>query len=110
MFFKPPKNDSNYYWTQNATALMRKYGLSESRVRRVLGNYERKEAGIAPGTVAVAQTVGGKNKYEIWVMYENKAQKSKRKNENSTLRKKIIAAWKYPGRAPKGKPIEAPLA
>lgn len=107
MFFKLPKNDATFYWTQNAAALMRKYGLSESRVRRVLGNFQRKETGIAPGTVAVAQTAGSaKNPYEIWVMYQE-IKKSKIRNQNG-CNKKIIAAWKYPGRAPEGKPIEAP--
>lgn len=111
MFFKFPKNDANFYWTQNAALLMRKYNLSESKVRRVIGNFERKELGIAPGTIAVAQRAGSaKNQYEIWVMYENEKQRSKHKAQKTILRKKIVAAWKYPGQAPRGKLIEAPLA
>ena len=80
---------SSYLWTAHAQAKMRFYGLSESRVRRVLHSPLRIEEGIAPGTVAALQPASYKTKdgkrswgQEIWVMYKiTKNQQSKTNNE-----------------------------
>lgn len=73
-------------FTKHAQAKMRFYNLSESRVRRVLDSPKRKEEGIAPQTIAMMQPAGSqKHPYEIWVMISANA-------------RKIISAWRYPGR------------
>ncbi len=89
MKYKRPKNDNKYVWTKHAVEKMRFYGLTESRLKRVLEQPERKEVGVVEGAVAVVQTIGNKRKTEIWVMY---------KNEGG--RKKIITVWRYPGVSP----------
>jgi hypothetical protein len=82
-------------WTKHCQEKMRYYGLSEQRVKRVLRNPERKEEGIAPGTVALMQSSGSrKHPTEIWLMYQRVGE---------TI--KIITAWRYPGKSPLGKPI-----
>lgn len=87
---------SSYVWTQHAKAKMAYYGLSESRVKRVLRNPLRREEGIAPKTIACMQPSSIKTKnnektwsQEIWVM----AQVDKKKST------KIISAWRYPGKS-----------
>lgn len=71
---------------------MRQYGLSESRVKRIIHSPKRIEAGIAPETVAYMQVSGSpKHPYELWVMLQD--EKSRRK---------IISAWRYPGVTKKG--------
>ena len=77
------------------------YGLSESRVKRVLRHPRRIEEGVAEKTVALMQPPSikrraGKDTWtqEIWVM----AQKRGR-----TLH--IISVWRYPGVAPQRNPI-----
>lgn len=95
---KEPKNTNSLHWTQHSKAKMRQYQLSERRVLRVLKNPERKEEGIAPGTIAAMQTYGTKrHPKEIWVMYQ--IEKSKIK---------IISAWRYPGKTKIGKPPPIP--
>lgn len=75
-------------------AKLRQYRFSEKRVLRILRKPDRKEEGIAPGTIAVMQITGTKlHPTEAWAMYLR-------------LKKpkgiKIISAWRYPGRTPKG--------
>lgn len=92
----------NYTWTQHSRIKMSYYGLSESRVKRVLRNPSRKEEGIAPKTFACMQPASTKTKdgkkmwsQELWVM----AQQTKKGDT------KIISAWRYPGMSK----IRAPL-
>jgi hypothetical protein len=85
------KNTKEFVWTKHAVAKMRFYGLSENRVKKIFRAPSRIEEGIAPGTIAMMQTVGGKRKTEIWVMYQ----------KTKSSQKKIIAAWRYPGKSPK---------
>ncbi|MBI4094807.1 MAG: hypothetical protein HY435_01280 [Candidatus Liptonbacteria bacterium] len=67
---------------------MRFYRLSEGRVKRVLHTPKRVEEGIAPKTIAMMQPAGSaKHPYEIWVMFQDAGQ-----------RRKVISAWKYPGK------------
>ena len=97
MLAKFTESNGKIYWTKHSRGKMRQYQLSESRLKRILRNPERKEVGIAPGTTAVMQSTGAKKKpKEIWVMYQK-------------LKKiKIISAWRYPGRSPVGKPLPIP--
>lgn len=77
------------FWTRHSKEKMRFYNLSESRVKRVLRAPKRIEEGVAPETVAMMQSAGTlKNPYEIWVMVENEK-----------MQKKIISAWRYPGKS-----------
>ena len=98
MYFKFPKNDEKTVWTKHVAEKMRFYGLSESRLRRVLSNPKRKETGIAPDTVAIMQPTGSeKHPTEIWLMYKKTGKKIK-----------IITAWRYPGISPVREPPPIP--
>lgn len=91
MYFKSPHDDQQIIWTRHVISKMKQYGFSEARLRRLLNHPERQEQGIAPGTIALMQTVGTKKRpTEIWLMYQliNK-------------KKRIITAWRYPGISPK---------
>lgn len=86
------------YWTRHSQTKMRQYRFSEKRVLRITRKPDRIEEGIAPGTIAAMQITGTKSHpTEAWAMY-------------LLLKKpkgiKIISAWRYPGRTPKGeKPV-----
>lgn len=83
------------HWTHHSKAKMRHYRLSEARVRRIMHSPGRIEEGIAPDTIAMMQPAGSeKNPYELWVMIQE--EKSRRK---------IISAWRYPGRTKPGTPL-----
>ncbi|MDO8504452.1 MAG: hypothetical protein Q7S36_01210 [Candidatus Liptonbacteria bacterium] len=87
------------YWTAHARGKMFFYKLSEGRVKRLLHSPERVETGIAPETIAVMQTQKGpKNSYEIWAMVA----------EDKT-RRKVISAWRYPGKTKPGEPLPAEI-
>ena len=100
------------YWTDHSKMKMRQYGLSKSKILNLLYKPERKEQGIATGTMAVMQTkkVYGNLKKpvlnsrtvkkapgEIWMMY--------RDDEDT---RKIISAWRYPGVSKPGEDIPIP--
>ena len=75
------------HWTAHARAKMRYYGLSESRVKRILHSPARVEEGVAPKTIAVMQKAGSKaHPTELWAMVEE-----------TPLRRKVVSAWRYPG-------------
>ena len=83
------------YWTSHSRYKMRFYGLSESRVKRVISFPKRIQEGIVPDTIAMMQSAGTeKHPYEIWLMIQ----------EEKT-RRKIISAWRYPGRTKPGQPL-----
>ncbi len=87
-------NKETFYWTKHSKAKMKYYRLSENQVKRVLRKPERVEEGIAPETIAAMEIAGTKkHPTEIWIMYV--VFKKPRKV-------KIISAWRYPGRTPKG--------
>ena len=93
------------HWTQHSKGKMRYWRLSERRVKRVLKNYDRRDLGIAPNTVAVMEIVGTKKRpTEIWAMYQKTPKNSKTKQRTI----KIISAWRYPGRSPRGQPPPIP--
>ncbi len=93
MYFNAPKDDEQLSWTRHVVSKMRQYGLSSTRLKRLLNNPERQEQGIAEGTIALMQTVGTKKRpTEIWLMYQPIDKK-----------KRIITAWRYPGISPKQK-------
>lgn len=114
-----PKEDSKYSWTDHAWEKMQYYGISESRIKRIIRFPTRTEEGVAEKTVAVMQPGGGKRYSEIWVMYalahsrESEKVKDKSgkldnmKNFNFGSQKKIrvITAWRYPGKSPERDPI-----
>lgn len=102
---------SQYAWTKHAQYKMKFYGLSESRVRRVIKSPLRIEEGIAPQTIAAMQPASYKTKdgqktwsQEIWVMYriKNKSKHSLKQTSNLLKPKEnvltIISAWRYPGK------------
>ncbi len=80
LILKGPKETKNVHWTKHAKEKMQQYWLSEKRVLKVVKNPERKEEGIAPGTIAVMQSYGTKKKKEIWVMYQIVNSKLKTQN------------------------------
>jgi hypothetical protein len=93
MFLKLQKKNEKIFWTKHAKEKMRQYQLSEKRVLRILRKPDRREEGIAPGTIAQMQITGTKkNPTEVWTMYQIKKSKII----------KIISAWRYPGRTPAG--------
>lgn len=96
------KKSKKIFWTNHALAKMRFYGLSEQRILRVLHTPERIEEGIASRTIAMMQPAGSKkHPYEVWTMIQDLSA-----NRHGTkARRKIISAWKYPGRTKPGDPI-----
>lgn len=70
------------------------YKLSEQRIKRVLNSPKRIEEGIALNTIAVMQPFGNKNQHELWVMIQE-----------TKIRRKVISAWRYPGRTKIGEPL-----
>jgi hypothetical protein len=122
---KLPKDTPEISWTKHAAQKMRYYGISESRVKKVLKNPKRIEEGIAPNTVALMQPLKTKRSQEIWVMYQKLSSKLPpslgsspkttkdtvklrwaNKTQSSKLR--IISVWRYPGVSPLRKPIFIP--
>lgn len=124
--FKLPKNDDKYLWTAHVVEKMRFYGISESRIKRIVRFPARTEEGIVDDTIAVMQpnaTQTDKNgkktwKQEVWVMYKlvsfkkqvnNKQEKKIEQNleilKSSDKRIKIITAWRYPGMSSNRDPI-----
>ena len=111
---------SKIFWTTHSKLKMRYYRLSEKRVLRVLKKPDRKEEGIVEGTIANMQISGTKKRpSEIWVMYiVLKHSKGINPHTKRALDAfgvkfseagarygagvKIISAWRYPGRTPKG--------
>jgi hypothetical protein len=101
-----------YIWTLHSKFKMKYYGISESRVKRIINFPDRVEEGIVKNTIAAMQKSGSKKKYqEIWVMYtmeKSKKLKSGKEILNKIYKKpkiKIITAWRYPGKSPERNPI-----
>ena len=124
-------------WTEHARLKMRQYGFSEARVKRVLRNPVRTEAGIAPRTVAVmtpANPALGKRSASPATGHASGRQsglgsaapansadgfhakkiKKSMKSEiwvmyaDTKKARKIIAAWRYPGVSPVRQPPPFP--
>lgn len=94
-----------YIWTNHAKGKMRQYGLSESRVRRIIKSPVRIEEGIAQDTIAFMQPssykrVDGERTWnqELWVM----AQRVPSEKKKNVIEMKIISAWRYPGKTKEG--------
>lgn len=112
------KQESLFIWTKHSQGKMLEYGLSESRVKRIVRNPQRVEKGIAPKTLASMQKAGSKkHPYEIWTMYVIEKSRVKKDPTGSCKRLqkskvgnkiKIISAWKYPGITHPGDPIPIP--
>ncbi len=89
-----PKDDERYSWTSHVFGKMMQYGISESRIKRIIRFPKRTEEGIVPGTVAVMTPTETKRYQEIWVMYALKRKKLR-----------VITTWRYPGKSPERDPI-----
>jgi len=77
---------------------MQYYGLTPSRVLRVIRAPERVEEGVAEGTLAAMQTAGTKAKpWEIWTMWKDTG---KSDGPFNVSKKVVITAWRYPGVSP----------
>ena len=128
MLLKLPVNDRKIIWTEHSKMKLKQYRFSEKRVLRIFRQPDRIEEGIAQGTIAAMQITGTKRRpTEAWMMYvimkRPRAKKVNfllppsvaRREMNEVQRPpslqlgrgvKIISAWRYPGRTPKGeKPI-----
>lgn len=100
MQLKAPKEEK-IFWTQHSKMKLGQYRFSEKRVLRILRKPDRREEGIALGTVASMQITGTKkNPTEAWVMYVIL---------KKPRGKKIISAWRYPGRTLEGERPSIPL-
>lgn len=91
------KDDRKYAWTFHSKMKMAHYGIGPGTVKRVIRYPDRKEEGIAERTIAVMKEKKTKSAQELWVMYQNLGAK-----------KRVISAWIYPGKSPKGKEIFVP--
>jgi len=94
MLLKSSEGQRKIAWTQHSKNKLRQYRFSEKRVLRIFRRPDRVEEGIAEGTVAAMQITGTKkHPTEAWIMYV-------------ILKRpkgiKVISAWRYPGRTPKG--------
>lgn len=101
-----------YVWTNHAILKMRQYGLTESRIKRVIRFPARIEEGIAENTIAAMQPAEAKKYHEIWVMYQFSGNIEKTEAEklrcialNQKPKVKIITAWRYPGKSKERDPI-----
>lgn len=104
MILKRPKE---LYWTTHSIMKMRFYGLSRQRISRVLHSPGRVEEGIAPDTVAYMHVAGNAaHPYELWVMVQDESLDSA---QGKSVRRKVISAWKYPGRTKPGAPLPAAI-
>jgi hypothetical protein len=83
----------NYLWTKHSEEKMKFYGLSKQRIVRIIRRPERKEEAIVPDCVAVMQPINKKHSSEIWTIYVDV-------KKNNVNYRKIITAWRYPGKSP----------
>lgn len=89
------RSNKPLHWTSHSKYKMRFYGLSESRLKRVISYPKRIEEGIAPDTIAMMQPAGSeKHPYEIWLMIQEEKK-----------RRKVISAWRYPGKTKPRQPL-----
>ena len=108
---KPPKSDKKYLWTNHVFEKMQFYGISESRIKRIVRFPTRIEEGIAEQTVAVMQPAGSTRYQEIWVMYKVigstklKVKGLDSEKFGSEKKIKVITAWRYPGKSPERDPV-----
>lgn len=107
-FIKFITSMAKLYWTEHSKIKMRQYGLSKTKLINLIYKPERKEIGIAPGTVAVMKSNKSYTKIklssfqkrsagEVWLMYKDVKE----------LRN-IISAWRYPGISKPGESIPIP--
>lgn len=112
--------NQKYEFTNHARVKMRQYGITESRVKRIIRYPERTEETVIEKAIAAMQKTGGKKDKEMWVMYligKSKIKSQKSKNEEDDEREgisnfslpvrkiKVITAWRYPGVSPRRNPI-----
>lgn len=105
MKFKLLKDDEKYSWTAHVFMKMQQYGISPSRIKRIIRYPKRTEKGIAPNTIAVMQPAGTKKYQEIWVMYKLAKRAGVKTGGPKHKQLKIITTWRYPGKSPEREPI-----
>lgn len=94
-----------YHWTNHVQRKMQFYGLTPSRVVRVMRAPDRMEEGIVEGTLAAMQTAGTKAKpWEMWVMWREEGIATAVRS----AKKVIITAWRYPGVSPVREKVPIP--
>jgi hypothetical protein len=91
---------------------MRFYGLTPSRVLRIVNAPQRMEQGVVEGTLAGMQKAGTPKKpWEVWAMWREEHPDKRQPTSNKSgvvdshlsfvrPRKVIITAWRYPGTSP----------
>jgi hypothetical protein len=99
-----------YHWTNHVERKMGFYGLTPSRVLRVIRAPDRMEEGIVDGTLAAMQTSGSKSRpWELWVMWREEVKVKKSPIDFLKPGKKIIiTAWRYPGVSPVREKVPIP--
>jgi hypothetical protein len=102
--FSPSAANDKYVWTAHSQVKMRQYGLSASRVKRIIQFPARYEEGIIPKAIAVMQPAGTQRYSEIWVMYKLVGE-GRQANPKQRQKLKIITAWRYPGESPARSPV-----
>ena len=113
-----PKEDARYSWTAHVFEKMQHYGISESRIKRIIRFPKRREVGIVPSTVAVMQPADSKKYQELWVMYKlakptTNTKKLETEKQNiqwesfkpSSAKIRVITTWRYPGKSPERDPV-----
>ena len=86
-----------YRWTNHVQRKLQFYGLTPSRVLRVIRAPDRMEEGIVDGTLAAMQTAGTTARpWEVWVMWRDDGTSTPLR----AAKKVIITAWRYPGVSP----------
>jgi hypothetical protein len=94
---------AKYRWTNHVQRKMRFYGLTPSRVLRIVNAPHRMEEGVVPGTLAGMQRAGSPKKpWEVWAMWREESKKEEVRTTKSFAAspKVIITAWRYPGTSP----------
>ena len=116
MLLKLSSGEGKVFWTIHSKMKMRQYRFSEKRVLKIFRKPDRKEYGIAPGTIAVMQKTGTKkHPTEAWMMYvvllkpphqskhgTGQAPKESKHPTGQAKGIKVISAWRYPGITPVG--------
>ena len=70
MLLKKPEGEGKIFWTKHSEMKMRQYRFSEKRVLNIFRKPDKKEEGIALGTIANMQITGTKkHPTKAWMMY-----------------------------------------
>lgn len=83
------------------------YGISEQKLKTILKTPDRKEEGIAEGTLAVMKRNDTpKRKQEMWLMYAvGSGMPASKKLKGESSKRVMISTWRYPGKSQPGKQL-----